>query len=104
VAYFVASILAVVMLNRHVHGTLTLRGLGAFARGLVVAVVVTAVTYGVFLVSKDHLGPMAEILVSLAVAIPVFAALTFALRPSGFEDILDTFAEGVRRRARSLRR
>jgi putative peptidoglycan lipid II flippase len=59
VAYFVASILAVVVLNRHVHGTLTLRGLSAFLRGLVVAVVVTAVVFVVFL-APPRRAPVAD--------------------------------------------
>ena len=104
VAYFVASILAVVVLNRHVHGTLTLRGLSAFARGLVVAVVVTAVVFVVFLAVRHHVGPLLQIVLALAAALPVFLGLTFLLRPHGFEDTLDTLAEGVRRRTRSLRR
>ena len=39
-AYFVAAVVAVVVLNRHVRSTLTLRGLAVFAKGLLVAFLV----------------------------------------------------------------
>ena len=106
VAYVVAAVVAVVMLNRHVRNTLTLRGLAIFGRGLLVAVLVLlstgAVTY--WINTSTSLGPLARILLSLAVAVPVFLGATWALRPHGFEETIDTFREGLRRRAGRVRR
>ncbi|MGI9578278.1 MAG: lipid II flippase MurJ, partial [Microthrixaceae bacterium] len=105
-AYFVAAIVAVVVLNRHVRSTLTLRGLGVFFKGFVVAVLVVvavgAAGYGVR--NSDSAGAVAEILVTLAVGIPVFAIATFVLRPHGFEDSIDTLRRGLRGRWSRLRR
>lgn len=106
VAYFVAAIVAVVMLNRHVRSTLTWRGLAVFLKGLVVAVLVVgavgAASYGVR--NSESAGAIAEILVTLAVGIPVFAIATFILRPHGFEDSIDTLRRGLRRRWSRMRR
>ncbi|MEZ5268277.1 MAG: hypothetical protein R2789_06810 [Microthrixaceae bacterium] len=85
---------------------LTLRGLAIFGRGLLVAVLVLlstgAVTY--WINTSTSLGPLARILLSLAVAVPVFLGATWALRPHGFEETIDTFREGLRRRAGRVRR
>ena len=99
-AYVVAAVVAVVVLNRHVRSTLTLRGLAVFAKGLLVAALVVvsvgAATWGIR--SSDTAGALAEILVTLAVGLPVFAVATFVLRPHGFEDAVDTLRRGLRGR------
>lgn len=105
-AYAVAAVVAVVVLNRHVRGTITLRGLGIFARGVIVAALVLVATGAVtwWIRTGTDMGPLAQIIVSLVVAVPVFAGATWALRPHGFEDIIDTFTEGLRRRTGRARR
>ncbi len=105
-AYFIAAVVAVVVLNRHVRGTLTLRGLAIFGRGIVVTVLVLmavgATMY--WLRTATEAGPMVEVILALAVAVPVFAIGTFALRPHGFEDTIDTLRRGLGQRWSRMRR
>jgi len=103
-AYVAAAVVAIIVLNRAVPGTLTLRSLADFGRGAVVAVVVTLAVFVAYLVVHSFVGPLVQIVVALVVGIPVFMAATYLLRPQGFEDTIDTFSEGVRRRWRELRR
>jgi putative peptidoglycan lipid II flippase len=105
-AYFVASVVAVVVLNRHVRSTLTLRGLAVFAKGLLVALLVLfSVGAAMWALRRGgDVGAVVEILVALAVALPVFALATFVLRPHGFEDSMDTLRRGLRGRWSRLRR
>lgn len=106
VAYLVAAVVAVVILNRHVRHTITWRGLTIFIRGFVVAALVVAVSAAVawWLRNGTDAGAILEILVTLAVAVPVFGLATWVLRPHGFEDAIDTFVRGVRRRTGTARR
>jgi putative peptidoglycan lipid II flippase len=106
VAYLVAAVVAVVILNRHVRHTITLRGLTIFIRGFVVAALVVAVSAAVawWLRNGTDAGAILEILVTLGVAVPVFGVSTWVLRPHGFEDAIDTFARGLRRRTGTARR
>lgn len=99
-AYVVAAVLAIVVLNRHVRRTITWRGLTVFIRGFVVAALVIAVSAGVawWLRNKTDAGALVQLVVTLAVAAPVFGLSTWVLRPHGFEDAVDTFTRGVRRR------
>jgi putative peptidoglycan lipid II flippase len=103
-AYWVAAVAAVVVLNRHVRGLLTWRSLGMFVRGTLVAVFVIAAVFAVFRTVRPQVGPVVEIAVSLGVAVVVFAAATWALRPHGFTETVEDFREGFARRARRLRR
>ena len=57
-----------------------------------------------FLRSNTDAGPVLEILLALAVAVPVFAIGTFALRPHGFESTVDTLRRGLRSRWSRMRR
>lgn len=104
-AYVVAAVAAVVVLNRHVRGLLTLRGLTILLRGLLVAALVLVATGStVWAVRANTDGaPLLEILAALAVAIPVFALATFALRPHGFESTVDTLRRGLRSRWARMR-
>ncbi|MCO5317244.1 MAG: murein biosynthesis integral membrane protein MurJ [Microthrixaceae bacterium] len=100
-AYVVAAIGAVLVLNRHVHRTLTLRGLAVFGRGVLVSLLVVAASATVTLWLRHvvGVGPLLQILVTLAVAVPVFAAGTWVLRPHGFDDTIQTLVAGLRRRS-----
>jgi putative peptidoglycan lipid II flippase len=103
-AYWVAAVVAVVVLNRHVRGLLTWRSLAMFARGMLVAVFVVAAVFAAFRTIRPQVGPVVEVAVSLGVAVVVFAAATWALKPHGFTETVEDFREGFARRARRLRR
>ncbi|MEZ5237544.1 MAG: murein biosynthesis integral membrane protein MurJ [Microthrixaceae bacterium] len=98
-AYLAAAVVAVVVLNRHVHRTITWGTVGVFARGALVAALVLAASAGVALWMRNGLeaGPVLQILATLAVAAPVFAVATWALRPHGFGDLIEAFERGARR-------
>lgn len=98
VAYCVAAVLAVVVLNRHVPSLLRWSTLGMFVRPIIVAAIVVAALAAAVLAVRDTVGDLLELLIGLAVAVPVFAIATFVLRPHGFEPMIDRFALGVRRR------
>jgi len=99
VAYCVAAVLAVVVLNRHIPGLLRWSSLTMFIRPLLVAVAVVAALAVAVLAVREHVGNLVELLVGLGVAVPVFLAATFVLRPHGFEPMIDRVALGVRRRS-----
>ncbi len=103
-AYWIAAVGAVVVLNRHVRGLLTWRSLGMFVRGVAVAVLVIAAVYAVFRVVRPQVGPVVEIAVSLAVAVVVFGAATWVVKPHGFTEAMEDLREGFARRAGRLRR
>ena len=77
-----------------------------FAKGLVVALLVLfSVGAAMWALRRGgDVGAVVEILVALAVALPVFALATFVLRPHGFEDSMDTLRRGLRGRWSRLRR
>jgi putative peptidoglycan lipid II flippase len=103
-AYWVAAIVAVVVLNRHVRGLLTWRSLTMFARGVLVAALVILASFAVFRVVRPQVGPVLEILVSLSVALVVFVVATWVIKPYGFAGAMEDLREGFARRARRLRR
>ncbi|MCP4435742.1 MAG: murein biosynthesis integral membrane protein MurJ, partial [Actinomycetia bacterium] len=105
-SYLVAAITAVVILNRHVKGTLTWQGLAAFGRGLLVALMVLlAVGMTIWWVrTNTDAGPVMEIVMAVLVAAVVFSGGTFLLRPHGFEDTIDTLRRGLRGRWSRMRR
>ena len=95
------------VLNRHVRGTLTLRTLGVFGRGSVVAFVVLLAVWAHRVLPAST--PPRSVRwprswSRVAVAVPVFVGLTFLLRPHGFEDTIDTLRRGLRTRFARLRR
>ncbi len=51
-----------------------------------------------YLRNGTDVGALLQIVVTLLVAIPVFALSTWALRPHGFEEAIDTFTRGLRSR------
>lgn len=103
-AYVAAAVAAVVVLNRHVSGTLTWASLRVFASGAVVAVIVMVVVVASVLLVRPHVGPLAEIVVVVVVAGGAFVGATLLLRPHGFDAAVDTLRAGARRRWGSLRR
>ncbi len=98
VAYCVAAVLAIVVLNRHVHGLLRWSNLTMFVRPLLVAAVVVVALAATVLAVRESVGDLLELVIGLAVAAPVFVVATFVLRPHGFEPMIDRMALGVRRR------
>ncbi len=106
VAYVLAAVIAVVVLNRHVRHTITWRSLTVFLRGIIVAVIVIAVSALVayWLRNGTDAGALIQIVVTLAAAVPTFGLCTWVLRPHGFEDATDTFTRGVQRRIGGARR
>ena len=103
-AYWVAAITALVVLNRHVRGLLTWRGLAVFGRGVIVATLVIAAVLAVFLAVRPSVGPIVEIALALTTAAVVFGVATWVLRPYGFSEAIEELREGFARRAHRLRR
>ncbi|MFM7062229.1 MAG: lipid II flippase MurJ, partial [Actinomycetes bacterium] len=98
VAYWIAAALAVFAINLAVPGILTTRTLGLFVRSAVVAAVVVLVLVATYLVTRNWLGPLANLLVGLTVAAATFTATTLVVRPHGFETAVDGLRLGLRRR------
>lgn len=98
VAYCVAAVAAIVVLNRHVPHLLRWSTLRMFIRSIVVAAVVIVALAATVLAVRDRVGNVLELAIGFAVAVPVFLIATFLLRPHGFEPMIDRVALGVRRR------
>ena len=88
-AYCAAAVAAVIVLNRHVHGLLTLATLWMLMRSLLVSACVIVALAAAVLWARPHLGNLGELLVGLAVAIPVFAVATLVFRPYGFDPLVN---------------
>ena len=88
-AYCAAAVAAVIVLNRHVHGLLTLATLWMLMRSLLVSACVIVALAAAVLWTRPHLGDLGELLVGLAVAIPVFAVATLVFRPYGFDPLVN---------------
>jgi putative peptidoglycan lipid II flippase len=98
VAYCVAAVAAIVVLNRHVPNLLRWSTLRMFIRSILVAAIVIVALGAAVLSVRDRVGNVLELVIGLAVAVPVFLIATFLLRPHGFEPMIDRVALGVRRR------
>jgi len=93
-AYCVATVGAVIVLNRHIHGLLTWAALRMLMRSLAVSACVVAAMASAVLFVRPKLGDFGELLVGLAVAIPVFGIATIVFRPYGFDPLINKLRRG----------
>lgn len=99
-AYWVAAVLALLMLNRHVPGLVQWPWIRPLGRSVLVGAAVL-VWIGVAGTYLDLTGPVSQVAVAVVVGGAVFAAATVLARPPGFEPIADRVGALTRRARRS---
>jgi putative peptidoglycan lipid II flippase len=88
VAYVAASVVALVLLQRRVPGLLSWTAAAQLGRGLLVAVAVL-VWVGVARTYVEVDGAVADVLLTVVVALAVFVPAVALVRPYGFEPVID---------------